>query len=132
MENEQTTNLNKWYTLLAVAMSSVATMILAATTPYSYPGPVLALVLYFWIVLGFATGIWIIIGNGWKVYERDVRMRLALGFFTVTWGGSIVIFQSMPDARFLTLFAGLGLLILWLLALLESRRKRQHEHDLFP
>lgn len=132
MGNEQTLNLNKWYTLLAAAMSSIATMILATTTPSGYLGPVLGFLLYFWIVLGFATGVWIVIGGGWKVYERDVRMRLALGYFTVTWGGFIVLFQSLPTERFLTVFAGLGLMILYLLSLLETRRKRQSENDLFP
>jgi hypothetical protein len=48
------------------------------------------------LIIGFGTGIWMLIGRPWCRYPRSRRLNLAFAYLVVGWVGGLLIFLDTP------------------------------------
>lgn len=134
MYTETPIHLGKWKVLLAVAASSILTGLLAriGLPPVYGVSVLLGLLLIYWTLLGITVGTWIVYGRGWRVLERDDRLRLAFGYFAIAWGALITLSVDTPVSAVFFVAPGLAGLLLFAVYLLEGRQHKPDESDIFP
>ena len=103
MNDEQPIQLGKWYGLLIFAAGSILTAIMSALDfgvgPMGGRSPGLGITLLAWTIIGGVIGVWILRGHSWRQgVERDTRLRLAVAYFAVSWGGLFGMTLNTPSA----------------------------------
>ncbi|HLF29211.1 MAG TPA: hypothetical protein VJG32_23020 [Anaerolineae bacterium] len=134
MNDDHPIQLGKWKILLAFAAGSILTSILARMgVPSAYGISLLfALLLVYWILLGITAGTWIVLGRGWRVIQRDARLRLAFGYFTIAWGALVAISIDTSISTVVFIAPGLAGLVVFAAYLLEGRPRDRDEGEIFP
>ncbi|HET7087991.1 MAG TPA: hypothetical protein VFL17_05025 [Anaerolineae bacterium] len=149
MDNEQINTAGRLRGLLAVAASSVITAILA-NVDRPLGSPLLWVALLFWTLLGGATGVWVLRGKAWRMLTRNMRLRLAIGCFAISWGSlaamALPMARTMPGAYvlgpgqalfiWLVVATGFALALIFVASFVASfitdHQRKQDEGDIFP
>ena len=137
MNEQRSTQLTKWYVPLAFAAGSVFTAIVTAfDRGYSLLmdglNPSVGLILIGWTVFGAVTGAWILLGQSWRKYPREPRLRLAAAYFVVGWGGLFGMSLYTPALSAVLIAALIAAAIVFLAHELEGRQRTRDEGDIFP
>ena len=136
MNNKHSVQLRKWRTLLAFAMGSILTALVARiNTPFatSYENNVLlGLVVVYWILLGTVTGAWIILGRSWHTVSRVTRLKLGLAYLGVGWAGLYVAMMHTYVGSILLVALGIAMAAIFTAYVIEGRQHRRDGDEIFP
>lgn len=83
-------------------------------------------------IVGFSTGIWMLVSPSWRRHPRHTRLDLAFAYLAVGWMGGQVMLQSSPGLLPCAA-AGLSILATYLiLRPLPALCHRARDEELFP
>ena len=136
MHNHQTVSLGPWYGLLCFGAGSLLSVVISTVDsgwgPLSGIRPLVGLTVLFWTALGGVTAAYVLIGRGWRVVERRMRLRLASAYFGLVWGGLFALLMTTPAAMGLVVLLGIIAAIVYIANGLEHRQRNQDESEMFP